>query len=166
MPAINEPDQHAEKLTTATTAHSPGPASQPAHAEADTERPHTHTAEPEWPITTWQGWHNFATTPPLTPPRPGDAPRSTEERLAYHSAFVTVRTPAIDSLATQVRTLMLLGRHQQTTARPSLIVTGPAAAGKTTALLEVGRTCHLAHTRKNRLSCRFRGWSVRELTAW
>ncbi|MFF0451291.1 TniB family NTP-binding protein [Streptomyces sp. NPDC004609] len=44
---------------------------------------------------------------------------------------------------------MILGRHQQTTARPSLIVTGPAAAGKTTALLNVGRTCHLAHTRKN-----------------
>ncbi|MFI8522465.1 TniB family NTP-binding protein [Streptomyces sp. NPDC085481] len=44
---------------------------------------------------------------------------------------------------------MILGRHQQTTARPSLIVTGPAAAGKTTALLNVGRTCHLAHTLKN-----------------
>ncbi len=44
---------------------------------------------------------------------------------------------------------MILGRHQQTTARPSLIVTGPAAAGKTTALLHVGRACHLAHTRKN-----------------
>ncbi len=44
---------------------------------------------------------------------------------------------------------MLLGRHQQTTARPSLIVTGPAPAGKTTALLEAGRTCHLAHTCKH-----------------
>ncbi|WP_403551677.1 TniB family NTP-binding protein [Streptomyces iakyrus] len=121
------------------------------HATTDTEPllPGTHAAEPEWPITTWQGWQHFATTPPLTPPQPGDAPRSTEERLAYHSAFVTVRTPAIDTLATQVRTLMLLGRHQQNTARPSLIVTGPAAAGKTTALLEVGRTCHLAHTRKH-----------------
>ncbi|MFF9011154.1 TniB family NTP-binding protein [Streptomyces goshikiensis] len=52
----------------------------------------------------------------------------------------------MDTLATSVRTLMVLGRHQQT-ARPSLIVTGPAAAGKTTALLHVGRTCHLAHTR-------------------
>ncbi|MEW2440112.1 ATP-binding protein [Streptomyces caniferus] len=91
------------------------------------------------------------TSPPPHPsPRPsiGDAPRGPEERLAYHSAFVTVRTPAIDTLATQIRTLMLLGRHQHTTARPSLIVTGPAAEGKTTALLEVGRTCHLAHTRK------------------
>ncbi|PBC80212.1 MULTISPECIES: AAA family ATPase [unclassified Streptomyces] len=34
------------------------------------------------------------------------------------------------------------------TARPSLIVTGPAGAGKTTALLQVGRACHLAHTRR------------------
>ncbi|MFC9916030.1 TniB family NTP-binding protein [Streptomyces sp. NPDC127197] len=100
-------------------------------------------------MTTWQGWHQFATTDPITPPQPGQAPRSPDERLAYHSAFVTIRTPAISQLATQVRTLMILGRHQQATARPSLIVTGPAAAGKTTALLHVGRACHLAHTRKN-----------------
>ncbi|WP_431782520.1 ATP-binding protein [Streptomyces chumphonensis] len=106
-------------------------------------------AELSWPLTIWQGWNRFATTDPVVPPRPGDRPRTTEERLAYHSAFVTIRTPAIHALATQVRTLMILGRHQQTTARPSLIVTGPAAAGKTTALLNVGRTCHLAHTRKN-----------------
>ncbi|MEU3829798.1 TniB family NTP-binding protein [Streptomyces sp. NPDC029080] len=100
-------------------------------------------------MTTWQGWQHFATTDPPAPPQPGDPPRSREERLAYHSAFVTVRTPAIDALTRQVRTLMILGRHQTITARPSLIVTGPAAVGKTTALLNVGRTCHLAHTRKN-----------------
>ncbi|WP_437032941.1 TniB family NTP-binding protein [Streptomyces sp. enrichment culture] len=100
-------------------------------------------------MTTWQGWHRFATTDPPEPPQPGDPPRSTDERLAYHSAFVTIRTPAISALATQVRTLMILGRHQHTTARPSLIVTGPAAAGKTTALLNVGRACHLAHLRKS-----------------
>ncbi|WP_326770725.1 hypothetical protein OG978_44285 (plasmid) [Streptomyces sp. NBC_01591] len=80
-------------------------------------------------MTTWQGWQHFATTPPITPPEPGAPPRSTEERLAYHSAFVTLRTPAIDTLATSVRTLMILGRRQTTTARPSLIVIGPAAAG-------------------------------------
>lgn len=79
----------------------------------------------------------------------GDGQTLTEERLAYPSAFVTVRTPAIDTLTTSVRTLMVLGRHQQTTARPSLIVTGPAAAGKTTALLHVGRACHLAHARSH-----------------
>ncbi|MFI2207756.1 TniB family NTP-binding protein [Streptomyces sp. NPDC020192] len=106
-------------------------------------------AEPPWPLTTWQGWQRFATTDPVTPPQPDDPPRSIEERLAYHSSFVTIRTPAISQLAAQVRTLMILGRHQQATARPSLIVTGPAAAGKTTALLHVGRACHLARTREN-----------------
>ncbi|CAL9676191.1 hypothetical protein SUDANB150_07767 (plasmid) [Streptomyces sp. enrichment culture] len=119
------------------------PSSAPADAHSD------GTVEPSWPLTTWQGWQRFATTDPVSPPQPGDPPRSTDERLAYHSAFVTIRTPALSQLATQVRTLMILGRHQQTTARPSLIVTGPAAAGKTTALLNVGRACHLAHTRKN-----------------
>jgi hypothetical protein len=92
------------------------------------------------------GLAHFATTPPPAPPGPGDPPRSPEQRLAYHSAFVTLRTPAIDTLSTQVRTLMVLGRHQQHTARPSLIVTGPPAAGKTTALLHVGRAAHLART--------------------
>ncbi|MFJ7257810.1 TniB family NTP-binding protein [Streptomyces sp. NPDC098085] len=100
-------------------------------------------------MTTWQGWQQFTTTPPPAPPEPGTPPRSTEERLAYHSAFITLRTPVIDTLATSVRTLMILGRHQTMTARPSLIVTGPAAAGKTTALLHVGRACHLAHTHRN-----------------
>jgi hypothetical protein len=50
-------------------------------------------AEPSWPLTTWQGWHRFATTDPPAPPPPGQAPRSLEERLAYHSSFVTIRTP-------------------------------------------------------------------------
>ena len=124
------------------------PRPQSAHSTA-TDGEHGDTAEPSWPLTTWQGWHRFATTGPPAPPQPGVPARSRDERLAYHSAFVTIRTPAISTLATQVRTLMILGRHQQATARPSLIVTGPAAAGKTTALLHVGRACHLAHTRKN-----------------
>lgn len=98
------------------------------------------------PPTTWQGWQQFVDTPPPAPPGPGAPPRSTEERLAYHSDFVTVRTPAMDTISTTVRTLMVLGRHQRATARPSLIVTGPPTTGKTTALLQVGRTCHLAET--------------------
>jgi type VI protein secretion system component VasK len=102
------------------------------------------TTEQSRPVTTWQGWQNFVAAAPPAPPEPGAPPRGREERLAYHSTFVTIRTPAIDALATSVRTLMILGRHQRTTARPSLIVTGPAAAGKTTALLHVGRACHLA----------------------
>ncbi|MFH8411490.1 hypothetical protein ACH4FX_43065 [Streptomyces sp. NPDC018019] len=63
---------------------------------------------PAWPVTTWQRWPHFATTPPPQPPAPGEPERGTKERLAYHSAFVTVRTPAIDTLTTNVRTLMIL----------------------------------------------------------
>ncbi|MFF4097601.1 TniB family NTP-binding protein [Streptomyces sp. NPDC001834] len=100
-------------------------------------------------MTTWDGFQAFAATPVAAPPPSGAPPRSLEERLAYYSRFVTVRTPAIDALAKNVRTLMILGRHQEVTARPSLIVTGPAGAGKTTALLQVGRACHLAHTRRH-----------------
>ncbi|MFI7296924.1 TniB family NTP-binding protein [Streptomyces sp. NPDC050121] len=102
-------------------------------------------------VTTFDAFARFAHTAPPAPPQPGQPgqpARSLEERLAYHSQFVTVRTPAIESLSRSVRTLMILGRSQSVTARPSLIVTGPATTGKTTALLEVGRTCHLAHTRR------------------
>lgn len=137
------------------TSHRPGTGGPAVEAEGGGPAEHGTGAagvgEPggaAWPVTTWQGWQHFATTPPPAPPAPGEPVRSVEARLAYHSAFVTVRTPAIDALTTSVRTLMLLGRHQQTTARPSLIVTGPAAAGKTTALLHVGRACHLAHTQQ------------------
>ncbi|MEY9849746.1 hypothetical protein ABH940_006858 [Streptacidiphilus sp. BW17] len=94
--------------------------------------------------TTWQEWQRFAAQPPPAPPRPGQPRRSVEDRIAYHSRFVTVRTPAIEKTSREVRTLMVLGRHQHTTARPALIVTGPPTTGKTTLLLEIGRTCHLA----------------------
>ncbi|MET8860915.1 TniB family NTP-binding protein [Streptomyces sp. NPDC004579] len=99
-------------------------------------------------VTTFDAFAWFAHAAPPAPPQPGHTPRSRDERLAYHSKFVTVRTPAIDNLARSVRTLMILGRHQNINARPSLIATGPATTGKTTALLEVGCTCHLAHTRR------------------
>ncbi|MFF0143070.1 TniB family NTP-binding protein [Streptomyces sp. NPDC005227] len=142
-------NRHADRLSTKPR---PGPAEPPKPPELqelqELQEPYGQGTV-GWPVSTWQGWQHFATTPLPTPPRPGEPPRSRETRLAYHSAFVTVRTPAIDNLAHQVRTLMVLGRHQQITARPSLIVTGPPAAGKTTALLHVGRTCHLAHTRQN-----------------
>lgn len=62
--------------------------------EPTTER---SSSEP-LPPTTWQGWQQFIDTPPPTPPDPGAPPRGVEERLAYHSRFVTVRTPAIDKI--------------------------------------------------------------------
>lgn len=116
------------------SSHDTGPGTEASHPGA---------------LTTFDGFASFATTPPPAPPKPGEAPRSLEQRLTYHSQFVTVRTPAIDALSRSVRTLMILGRHQQATARPSLIVTGAATTGKTTALLQVGRACHLAHFKRH-----------------
>ncbi|MBT2456746.1 TniB family NTP-binding protein [Streptomyces sp. ISL-86] len=111
----------------------------------------THGSAPAGPTpgqdaspTTWELFQRFARDPAPGPPRPGDPPRTGEQRLAYHSRFVTVRTPAVVQTSLEVRTLMVLGRHQRATARPALIVTGPPTTGKTTTLLEVGRTCHLA----------------------
>lgn len=124
-----------------STAHRPPSAAASTDGDAPDAQPQA--------VATWDGFQAFATTPAAAPPPPGTPHRSLEERLAYHSRFVTVRTPAIDALAKNVRTLMILGRHQAVTARPSLIVTGPAGAGKTTALLQVGRACHLAHTRRH-----------------
>lgn len=92
------PDQPAHADPAAGTAQSL------ARTAAGPPQPHAHDSEPDWPITTWQGWQHFATTPPPTPPRPAppqpdDPPRSTEEHLACHSQFVTVRTRAINTLA-------------------------------------------------------------------
>ncbi|WP_225080836.1 ATP-binding protein [Streptomyces sp. CoT10] len=135
-------------MVNATSHSSPSAADRPPRTgtrPADASSPEAQQPS----VTTWDGFQAFAATPVAAPPPPGAPPRSLEDRLAYHSRFVTVRTPAIDALAKNVRTLMILGRHQAVTARPSLIVTGPAGAGKTTALLQVGRACHLAHTRRH-----------------
>jgi hypothetical protein len=109
-------------------------------AQAREEEPAVGEVAP----TTWQEWQCFAAEPAPVPPDPGQPRRTVEERVAYHSRFVTVRTPAIEKTSREVRTLMVLGRHQQATARPGLIVTGPPTTGKTTLLLEIGRTCELA----------------------
>lgn len=139
------------RRATGTSRRSPGPAPSSAAntaVSADRDGIPDDGALPG-AVTAWDGFEAFVTAPVAAPPPPGAPPRTLDERLAYHSRFVTVRTPVIDALARNVRTLMILGRHQQVTARPSLIVTGPAAAGKTTALLQVGRVCHLAHTRRH-----------------
>ncbi|WP_043473720.1 ATP-binding protein [Kitasatospora sp. MBT66] len=93
--------------------------------------------------TTWEEWRRFVDRKRPAPPSPEGPRRSAAQRLAYHSRFVVVRTPALDKITTSVRTLTLLGRHQDGTARPGLIVTGPPTTGKSTALQEVGRTYEL-----------------------
>ncbi|MEV8098863.1 ATP-binding protein [Kitasatospora sp. NPDC085879] len=103
--------------------------------------PQAGTATP----TTWEEWKRFVDSKRPAPPAPDAPRRPADQRLAYHSRFVVVRTPALDKITTSLRALTLLGRHQEGTARPGLIVTGPPTTGKSTALQEVGRTYELHH---------------------
>ncbi|MFB8077457.1 TniB family NTP-binding protein [Streptomyces sp. NPDC056013] len=101
------------------------------------------------PPTTREGWQQFVGTPPLQPPPDAGEDWSLEERLDYHSRFVVLTTPAMERISLSVRRLMLLNRRQQGTARRGLIVSGPPTTGKTTTLLEMGRTFELAEQRRH-----------------
>jgi hypothetical protein len=67
-----------------------------------------HNEQPR-PVATRQGRQHVAATPPPAPPEPGAPSRGRERTSAYHWAFVTARTPAIDTPATNAPTLMNLG---------------------------------------------------------
>ncbi|MFJ8664018.1 TniB family NTP-binding protein [Streptomyces sp. NPDC093795] len=101
------------------------------------------------PPTTRDGWQQFVATPPLQPHPAADEDWSLEERLDYHSRFVVLTTPAMERISLSLRRLMLLNRRQQGTARRGLIVSGPPTTGKTTTLLEMGRTFELAEQRRH-----------------
>ena len=84
-----------------TNRRSPGPAANTAAGAVDgIDRDSTaeNGAQPG-AVTTWDGFEAFVTAPVAAPPPPGAPPRTLDERLAYHSRFVTVRTPVIDALA-------------------------------------------------------------------
>ncbi|GAA1234548.1 hypothetical protein GCM10009578_090060 [Streptomyces rhizosphaericus] len=83
---VNTPPGTDEAPPTSSppTGRSPG-----AAASTDSDTPEAQQQS----VTTWDGFQAFATTPVAAPPPPGAPPRSIEERLAYHSRFVTVRTP-------------------------------------------------------------------------
>ena len=79
------------------------------------------------------------------PPSGSSAPLRTKARSGHKRKWATHR------IATADRTVpvVVLGRHQQVTARPSSIVTEETRAGKTTTLLHVGRACHPIHHRRH-----------------
>lgn len=99
---------------------------------------------PYAPPSTWEGWRRFVDAPVLDLLLAGDGPWSLEERLDYHSQFVVLTTPAYMQASVAVRSLMMLNRKQSGTARRGLIISGPPATGKTTTLLEMGRSLELA----------------------
>jgi DNA polymerase III delta prime subunit len=101
------------------------------------------------PPTAWQSWDAFVHR---TPPPARDADDRTwpqADREDYHCELAVMRTPAMHSVFTTVRRLLLLNRRQQAGARRGLIISGPAATGKTTTMLALGRSFHLADQRQH-----------------
>ncbi|MFF9667048.1 TniB family NTP-binding protein [Streptomyces althioticus] len=96
------------------------------------------------PPSTWEGWRRFVDLPGPDQLLADHTSWSPDERLDYHSQFVVLTTPAYTQASLSVRRLMLLNRRQQGTARRGLIISGPPTTGKTTTLLEMGRSFELA----------------------
>ncbi|GGZ97031.1 hypothetical protein GCM10010344_76330 [Streptomyces bluensis] len=101
------------------------------------------------PLTTWDGWQQFVDTPHAPARDADDQEWTLEQREDYHARFVVLKTPAMDTISTAVRRLLLLNRGQQGGARRGLIISGPATTGKTTAMQQLGRTVELADRRRH-----------------
>ncbi|MDX3458885.1 ATP-binding protein [Streptomyces sp. ME02-8801-2C] len=101
------------------------------------------------PPTVWQGWDAFVHQTPAPARDAADPLWSQTEREDYHSELAVMRTPAMDSVFTTVRRLLLVNRRQQAGARRGLIISGPATTGKTTTMMALGRSFHLADQRQH-----------------
>ncbi|MEU9456964.1 ATP/GTP-binding protein [Streptomyces sp. NPDC048277] len=101
------------------------------------------------PLTTWTGWQQFVDTP-RAPARDADDQEWTlEQREDCHARFAVLKTPAIDTISTAVRRLLLLNRGQQGGVRRGPMISRPATIGKTAAVQQLGRTVELADRRRH-----------------
>lgn len=104
------------------------------------------------PTTTLEGWRRFVNADPLTfnllPEEDWQALQDParheydEARVNYHSELIVVETPTIREVTHQGRLLTLVNRRE-ISARRGLIVSGPWATGKSTAIKQLGRTHEL-----------------------
>jgi hypothetical protein len=69
------------------------------------------------PPTLWQGWDAFVHRAPTLARDADDGAWSRTEREDYHSELAVMCTPAMDSVFTTVRRLLLVNRRQQAGAR-------------------------------------------------
>lgn len=119
-----------------------------------TQAPNSHSRAP---TTTLQGWRSFISSIPPTitladpEEREGMGPvereRYDEQRISYHSELVIVETSTVRSITNQGRVLMMLNQRE-ISARRGLVVSGPWASGKTTAIKLLGKTHELVIKRK------------------
>lgn len=118
-----------------------------------TELPSTSRA----PTTTLQGWRSFVTSAAPTVDSPDTVALNAmsaaerelydEQRISYHSELVIVETTTVRSITNQGRLLMMLNQRE-ISARRGLVVSGPWASGKTTAIKLLGKTHELLIRRK------------------
>ena len=104
------------------------------------------------PTTTLSGWRKFVDTAPVkfdllpdaawTGLSPASRDAYDEARITYHSELVVVATSTLREVTKQGRLLTLLNRRE-ISARRGLIVSGPWATGKSTAIKQLGRTYEL-----------------------
>ena len=110
------------------------------------------------PTTTLSGWRKFVDTAPArfdllpdaawTGMSPDSREAYDEARITYHSELVVVATSTLREVTKQGRLLTLLNRRE-ISARRGLIVSGPWATGKSTALKQLGRTYELMVRERN-----------------
>lgn len=98
--------------------------------------------EEAWPspMSNFALWREYAAYPRVPAPAVSDAFWSTTTLLGYHSEFVTLKTPSQEQAKRQLQLTLLVNNRHRGTARRGLIVSGPPGAGKSTNLLELGRS--------------------------
>ena len=119
----------------------------------ETEIPNSSRA----PTTTLQGWRSFVSSVPSVVDLVDQSAlgrlsrlqreRYDDQRISYHSELVLVETSTVCNITNQPRLLMMLNQRE-VSARRGLIVSGPWASGKTTAIKLLGKTHELLVHRK------------------
>ncbi len=109
-------------------------------------------------LTTLTGWRQFTAAVPSVPDllpeqdwlalEDGKRAAHDEERLEHHSRLVVVQTPVIGRIITQGGNLIRMNRLAHY-GRSGLMVSGPARAGKTTAVTQLGKTVEVTHRLRN-----------------
>ena len=109
-------------------------------------------------LTTLTGWRRFAASIPAVPdllPEDVWAGLDDDKRLAYdedrlshHSQLLVIETPVIAKAALEGRRLSYLNRGA-VSGRCGLILSGPAATGKTTAITQLGKMTEAMHHRRH-----------------
>jgi AAA domain len=108
-------------------------------------------------LTTLGGWRGFVTDMAAVPQLlaeqvwlgldQGKRLAYDEDRLVHHSRLLVVQTPAIREVVNHRRRLAHLNKTAHY-GRCGLIVSGPARTGKTTAIIQLGKTIEVIHRRR------------------